>query len=440
MPARLHAIEFGRRAIADYEPIAGADAVEEARALAAPLAGLRVLHLVPADPAARAPELLATLLPLLDDAGVDVAWRVVAGGAGALRVARGLADGIRGGETAFDAADWSAFRDAWSAAVGAAGEWDVVVAHEAAGVAVAAARARRPALGHAPGAAAGPALVWRLHVDASHPDEETWERLAPLARELDACVVPLDSFAPPLEGVARHAVAPAIDPFGPRNRELPIRLAGDALRLLGVDLDRPLCCQVGVLDPWSDPHAVLDAFALARERVPELQLVLAGGPLGGGADAWRLAGELGDYAGGVAGVHVLTGYAGVGDLELNALERLARVALVSTLRDDFALDPAAALWKGTPVVAQPRGAVGVQVREGVDGHLAEGADEIAERVVELVSDPARAIEMGAAGRARVRERFLAPRALADELRLLAELAGAAPRAGGEEDRDATVER
>ena len=53
------------------------------------------------------------------------------------------------------------------------------------------------------------------------------------------------------------------------------------------------------------------------------------------------------------------------------------------------------MWRGTPVVGRPQGGTPLQVRDGVDGYLADGAEQVAARVVELVADPGLAIEMGA---------------------------------------------
>jgi trehalose synthase len=64
------------------------------------------------------------------------------------------------------------------------------------------------------------------------------------------------------------------------------------------------------------------------------------------------------------------------------------------------------------------------VRDGVDGYFVDGVEGAAARIVELVLDPGLAIEMGRAGRERVRERFLVTRALEDELRALAGVLGA----------------
>ena len=61
------------------------------------------------------------------------------------------------------------------------------------------------------------------------------------------------------------------------------------------------------------------------------------------------------------------------------------------------------------------------MRDGTDGYIAGEPPEVAARIAELVRDPGLAIEMGEAGRERVRERFLVTRALEDELRLLAQV-------------------
>jgi hypothetical protein len=58
----------------------------------------------------------------------------------------------------------------------------------------------------------------------------------------------------------------------------------------------------------------------------------------------------------------------------------------------------------------------------VDGFLTHGVEETAGRLVELVRDPGLAVEMGRAGRERVRGRFLVTAAAERELRALVDLA------------------
>lgn len=402
MRGELNAVDLARRALDDYADAAGEEALARVRAAAKPLEGVRILHLAAAGAAGRPAELLGSELPLLRGLGVEVEWRVLAGGPAFSSVARQLDDGLRGAETALTDEDWDAYRAVWED-LDTSG-FDLVVAHDPGALGAAA-------------AGAGPRRIWRLHLDASRPDSPTWERARALAEGFDTVAVALAGFAPP--GVTGASeLQPGIDPLAPRNRELPIKLAGDALRFLGIDLKRPFVCQIGALDPWRDPHETIDAFRLVRDELPDLQLVLAGTPPREDADGWRVAGEVADYAGEIPDLLVLTGYVGVGEQELNAMQRLARAAVVTSIREDFALTAAEALWKGTPVVAAPAGGIPAQVSDGEHGFLAEGAEAMATRVVELVRDPALGIVMGAAGRERVRERLLVTRLLEDELRLL----------------------
>lgn len=398
MRAELNTIDVARRPLVDYAEAAGAEALERLRAAAEPLAGARLLHVAAAGAAARPGELLGSALPLMRDVGIEVEWRVLNGGPEFSRVARQLDDGLRGAETAMSDEDWEAYREAWPQ-LDATG-FDALIAHDPGALGAALTEADK--------------RVWRLHVDASKPDAPTWDRARHLAEGFGAVVTALKRFGPP----GAQELQPGIDPLAPRNRELPIRLAGDALRFLGIDLTRPFVCQVGALDTWRDPHETIDAFRLVREELPELQLVLAGTPPREDGDGWSAAGEVSDYAADIPDLLVLTGYAGVGEQELNAMQRLARAAVITAIREDFALTAAEALWKGTPIVAPPHGGIPEQVNDGEHGLLARGAGEIASRIVELVRDPALGITLGRAGRERVRERFLVTRMLEDELRLL----------------------
>jgi trehalose synthase len=395
--AGLQPVDLAPRPLGDYAPACGAEALERLRAAAGPVSGARVLHLsVAGAGSGRVPELLQASLPLARDLGIEVEWQVLFGGPELTGVAAALQDGLQGAETAIEDTAFEAYVEACS--ISPDGH-DAVVIHDPAGVGAA--------------SAVGGAVVWSCHLDCSQPDPPAWERAAPLVNECEAAWAPDESFAPP--GLTVSPLPPGIDPLSPRNLDLAPRLAGRVLRQLGVDLTRPFVCQLMRMDRWKDPHATLEAFALAREELGELQLVLASAL---DEDAWPAVKEVTDYAEGQEGLLVLTSYSGVGNLELGALQRLARLCLLRALREGFGLAAAEALWKATPVVGGPDGGVPLQVRDGVDGYITQTPEQTAARMVELVRDPGLAIEMGQAGREHVRERFLVTRALEDELRLL----------------------
>jgi trehalose synthase len=368
------------------------------------------------------------MLPLAAGVGLEVEWRVLFGSAELRATAAALQSGLRGGESGIEDAAWSEYLDACDQTAGALrDDFDAIVLHDAAlGLATglrgaSVAGGASAAAGGSP--AGGPAVLWRLHEDASRAEPDALARAMGLVERCSSVLVPHESFVPgagALGGVALHVAAPGIDPLDPRNIELEARLPGRVVRPLGVDLDRPFCLQVLELDRWDDPHAAIDAYRLAKAEEPELQLVLAALLDRAATESWRAAKEVSDYAQGTDDVHLLTTYEGLGSLELGALLLLARAVIERSLREGFELAPFEALWKRTPVV----GGLPLAVRDGVDGFLAPEPEDAAARIVELVRDPGLAIEMGRAGRERVREQFLVTAALERELRALAATVGA----------------
>ena len=404
-------IDVGARALGEHASAAGGEAIERIRTAAEAVAGMRVLHVSVAGGGGGVPELLEGLLPLAADVGLRIEWRVLFGDGDLQEVAGALRQGLQGAESAISDGRWLEYLDACRGAAGTLADreaYDAVVLHDAAALGLVEALPAQP-------------LVWRCHADCSRPDAPAWERAAPLAESCSAVVFPDDSFAPRGVAPGLRAIAPGIDPLGPRNLDLAPLLAGRVLRRLGLDLDRPVCSQLMRMDGWKDPHTTLEAFALVKEELPELQLVI-GCELEGATDGWPAVKEVSDYASGHEDVHVLTSYSGkLGNVELGALNQLSRVAVRLSLREGFGLAASEALWRGTPVVGGRDGGTPLQVRDGVDGYLVDGAADTAERITELVRDPGLAIDMGRAGHERVRERFLVTRVLEDELRLLASL-------------------
>jgi len=357
----LQPLPLPRRTLDDYAEYTAEAQVERIRAAAEPLRGLCVAHLTAAG--SRLGPLPA--LPALErDLGLEAELLALAGDRPLLGLVHQLEDGLRGGETAISEEAWSAYVEATGTLLRG---YDVAVSH-----------------GPGPlGAAAGAgASVLRLPIDAPSPEATMWELVRPL---IGTVSLPSDS-------------PEAIDPLAPGCLELAVREAGTLLRSLGIDTNRPCCCQLRPFDGWQDPHGVLDAFALAKEELPPLQLVLAGDPDAGEAEGWRLLREVTDYARESEDVLALTG---LGELELGALRRLARVAIDSPLGPSRPTSRLEALWAGTPVIS------------------AGTPEETAAELVELVRDPGLAIELGEAGRELVRERHLVTHLLEGDLSAIA---------------------
>ena len=73
------------------------------------------------------------------------------------------------------------------------------------------------------------------------------------------------------------------------------------------------------------------------------------------------------------------------------------------------------------MVAGRAGGIPLQMPEGVGGLLVESTEECASAMLKLLNDHELARQLGESGREHVREHFLLPRLLRDELRLLKSL-------------------
>ncbi len=181
------------------------------------------------------------------------------------------------------------------------------------------------------------------------------------------------------------------------------------------------------------PRKGIEAAIRALEFLPDAELVVAGGPaahdLDGDHEAVRLqkvAVELGlsDR------VHLV---GRVSPDDLPALLRSADALLATPWYEPFGIAVLEAMAAGLPVVATAVGGMLDTVRDGVSGRLvpvdAQGRvapEHLAAAVASVVTDPAVARRMGAAGRRRARERYDWARVAAATETAYEQLLGTAP--------------
>lgn len=416
----FEAVDVGAQSIDNYRLSAGDGVVEMAQALAAPLRGARVLHLNATPYGGGVAEILRSAIPLFRDLGLVADWKLITGDEQFFSVTKAIHNALQGAERTFTNAEQRTYLEhsARNADL-LEEEYDIVVVHDPQPLPL-------PEL-HGPGSAR---WVWRCHIDTSEPNPAVWGFVRPFLAAYDAAVFTLGGFVPPDLPVERvEIIPPAIDPESPKNIDLDPRLARRVLQWIGVEFDRPLVAQISRFDPWKDPLGVIAAYRLVKEEVPGLQLALAGSMALDDPEGWEIYRQMHDASRTDPDIHVFTNLTGVGNIEVNALQRLADVVMQKSIREGFGLVVSETLWKSTPVVAGRAGGIPLQLQDGVGGYLVDSVDECAKRVLELLGDANRRQELGGSGRALVRERFLLPRLLADDLQLYASLLGAPPRAG-----------
>src|SRR5207302_3803746 len=99
-------------------------------------------------------------------------------------------------------------------------------------------------------------------------------------------------------------------------------------------------------------------YRLGQREAPHVQLALVGSMALDDPEAWAIYRQIQEAAQGDSGIHVFTNLTGVGNVEVNAFQRLSNVVIQKSLREGFGLVVSETLWKGTPVVAGKAGGIG----------------------------------------------------------------------------------
>ena len=403
------------KALDAYRPIVGEGAIDELRRLAEPLQGLRVLHLSVTAFGTGVAELLNAAVPLLSDVGLDCHWQVVRGAEESAAANRALYRARAGSPN-----DWSPeMGETWLRYSQMNAElltepFDVIIVHDPQPAAI-----RKYASHHVQSRSR---WVLHSHLDLSSADPRAWALLRQHIDDYDAIVFDAEPFVHPdlkLREVA--IIRPAIDPIGPRNMELDAETVRTILERYGLDVDRPLLCQVAPCDRGSDLMGAIDVHEAVCKEFPETQLALIATNPPEDPDSITYFDEVARRSMGCEHVHILRGVSEVGNVEANAFQRAAAVVLQTGLRKGFGIWISDAQWKGRPVVSCRSGGLVQQVIDAVTGFLADEPAEFAERVVQILRDPELGARLGAAGHEHVAKHFLLPRFLADELRLLADV-------------------
>ncbi len=411
----LPTVQVPPRRVDDLRSAAGDEAVDRLREAAAALAGARILQVNSTSYGGGVAELLFTQIALLNDLGLETTWQLIEGDTAFFTITKHAHNGLQGAEVPWtqEMVDTYLAR-CRSNAAGLAEGYDFVIIHDPqpAGILT---------ILEEEGKRKG-TWLWRCHIDLSAPFPPVWESLATHVQRHDGAVFTMPDFVKPELHLPVFTIPPSIDPLSAKNAPLEGGVIRGVLARYGVDRTRPIVTQVSRFDPWKDPLGVIDAYRIAKEKVPDLQLVMVASMADDDPEGQHYLDLTQSYRAGDPDVFLLSNLDGVGNREVNAFQRASAVVVQKSIREGFGLVVAEAMWKERPVVGGNVGGIRLQIEDGRSGFLVDSAEACGARILELLSDPAERERMGRAGRERVRERFLTPRELEDSLRALASLA------------------
>ena len=407
-------------------------------------------------------ELLAALIPYDRGAGIDERWLVIEGSAEFFAITKKihtLLHGVAPDGSDITAAERREYEQVMTRNAAALLEQvkpdDVVLLHDpqTAGLV-------------APLSSRGITVIWRSHVGVDQPNEmvrNAWKFLTPSMNGASAFIFSRRAYVwDGPDGSRIHIIAPCIDPFTTKNRDLAadegarILVAGGVLR--GTDgeptflrhdgskgrvihaatmsavppSDARLVVQVSRWDRLKDPVGLAEAFANHVAPKTDAWLVLAGPAVDSVDDdpeqpqiladlrsmRDRLRPEVRD--------RIVVALLPMQDVEenaaiVNALQRRADVVVQKSLAEGFGLTVAEAMWKGRPVVASRVGGIEDQIEHQKSGFLIDDPTDLegfGSAVVGLLQDHDRAAALGREARRHVIRQFLAPRHLMEQAQLI----------------------
>ena len=417
----LQKVKLSPRALKDYKGIIPDEQYNACQKIAKKLKGLKVAHINATAQGGGVAEILSSLVPLMNGVGIKAEWLVMPSpkDPAFFEVTKGMHNTLQGKGGNFMTPERKRIylnHNRFNAKFMDAVKPDIWVVHDPQPLAAIYLLKDKKSK-----------KIARIHIDTSHPNKGTWDFVGPMAKKYDRVIFTMEEFvSPDFPKDKVRIFYPAIDPLSQKNIKMSVSTAELILENMGINITKPLVTQIARFDPWKDPIGVVDAFYKAKNKFPDLQLALLGLMIASDdPEAMRIFRKVRRYAKGDPDIYLFSHLDQIKDYSIstfvNAFQTSSDVILAKSIREGFGLVVTEAMWKGKPVIGGNVGGIKHQIVDGKSGFLVDSSDEAADRIIELLKDPAKSKKMGMAARKRVRENFLMPRLLLDYMKLFDEL-------------------
>ncbi len=409
---KLKAVDDGMsqmvRRLTDYRGIVDDAVIAEIYRKGRKLYKKHILHINSTPYGGGVAEILRSLIPLMNDIGVRVGWRILVGSPDFFRVTKKFHNALQGDQISLTRKKIRIYEETNETFAKLTHiDHDLVIVHDPQPLPlITFYRKRQP-------------WVWRCHIDLSRPNRKLWNYLKGYVLRYDLVVYQMEQFAARGVPGEYRIIQPSIDPLSLKNMPLSRTTIRKYVMKAGLDPKRPIIAQISRFDKWKDQIGVVDVFERVRREV-DCQLVLVGDMALDDPEGQEMYEKLMAAVKNKRDIHVILG---AHDVMVNAIQRAADVVVQKSLREGFGLSVTEALWKGTPVVASNVGGIPAQVKDGENGFLVDPYDHstMAERVMDIIGDRTLREKMGEKAIQHVKENFLITRHLENWLDLAIEL-------------------
>ncbi|HHS50316.1 MAG TPA: glycosyltransferase [candidate division Zixibacteria bacterium] len=395
-----------------YNDVVGEDVIGQLRELADNVGEISVVHVNSTKYGGGVAEILAKLVPMMNELGIRTSWEVIEGDEDFYQTTKSFHNALQGNIVEIPDAmlrnyerinerNAEALRDKLESA-------DIVFIHDP---------QPAPLLKMTPKRKGK--WVWRCHIDASRPFRPVWKYLRNFVVEYDASIFSLANFAQNLPHM-QFLIPPSIDPISDKNIELPANEIKSVYKEFGIDPERPLISQISRFDRFKDPVGVIWAYKIAKKFLPGLQLILAGGDAADDPEGAAVIEEVRMAECGDPDIHILL-LPPDAHRKINAIQRASDLVLQKSIREGFGLTVAEALWKHKAVIGGNTGGIRLQIFNHHTGFLVDSPEGAALRIRYLLFNRDILRQMGEKGHHFVKNNFLITRHLREYLTVILSL-------------------
>ena len=393
------------RSLEDYRDIVGDDVIATIYRKARRLYGKHILHVNSTYQGGGVAEMLQTLVPLMNDIGIDAGWRILHGNPDFFTITKKFHNALQGEKINLSEIKKRLYVQAnENFSTYTHIDHDCVIIHDPQPLPLIKYYNKRQP------------WIWRCHIDLSHPIPELWDYFKKFLLKYDTVIVSNDIYKKEDLPLDHCVIAPAINPFTPKNFDVNDKSIPKTLKRFNVPTDKPIITQISRFDKWKDPHGVLEVYKRVKEKI-DCRLVLCGNMATDDPEGLEIYEQVKESAKQFIRTMDVILITLENNHLVNVLQRASNVIIQKSLREGFGLTVTEALWKMKPVVASNIGGIPLQIEDGVNGFLREPTDidGFADVITDILKNPDMGKEMGKKGREVVRERFLITRLLSDYL-------------------------
>lgn len=409
----LKGVRVAKRQFQDYRNVIENKLFDDIIHLSEQLRDKRVLYINSNQNRGGVYEHLTSVVPILQNLKIETEWKAITEvPADFYQVTKVLYNGMQGVEHNFTKDEWKIYEgfNRQIAKELEGGPWDFVLVQDHQMLGALSQLKNRLKM----------KWIWQSHSETHNPAEKLVAQLQKYLKPYDGIIFYLPEYV--IKGLHPRKLITstmAIDPISAKNKKINMTRAKRIIKQFGIDPNRPLITQISRIDMWKDFPGVVDAWLLAKEKAPKLQLALVGVVSLNNVHAKAIIDLILKKAKNTKDMHLLVNQ--VERNQIKAFQTASNVIIQKSLREGFDLVVSEALWSGTPVIGGNVGGIKVQIINGKCGYLINNVQECAERIVELIHNPRMARAMGKFGRDHIRKHFLLPRLIRDEMKLMVDL-------------------